>query len=100
MQRYFAPLEGVTGYAFRRAHVRYFAPADKYFAPFYSPTREHVLPPRSARELDPVRNEGVPLVPQLLCRDPGAVSYTHLDVYKRQPSGMVAQMNMPPSGLV
>lgn len=71
MQLYFAPLEGVTGYAFRRAHMRYFAPADKYFAPFYSPTREHVLPPRAARELDPVRNEGVPLVPQLLCRDPG-----------------------------
>ena len=71
MQLYFAPLEGVTGYAFRRAHMRYFAPADKYFAPFYSPTREHVLPPRAARELDPVRNEGVSLVPQLLCRDPG-----------------------------
>lgn len=71
MQLYFAPLEGVTGYAFRRAHMRYFAPADKYFAPFYSPTREHVLPPRAARELSPERNAGLPLVPQLLCRDPG-----------------------------
>ena len=71
MQLYFAPLEGVTGYAFRRAHMRYFAPADKYFAPFYSPTREHVLPPRAARELSPERNAGLPLVPQLICRDRG-----------------------------
>lgn len=70
MLLYFAPLEGVTGCAFRQAHARYFAPADKYFAPFYSPTREHVLPPRAARELSPGRNAGLPLVPQLLCRDP------------------------------
>lgn len=67
----FAPMEGVTGYAFRRAHMRYFSPADRYYAPFFSPTSEHVMPPRVLRELDPERNRGVPLVPQLLCRDAG-----------------------------
>ena len=65
---YFAPLEGVTGYAFRRAHARYFAPADKYFAPFFPPTRERVFPPRALRELSPENNAGINLVPQLLCR--------------------------------
>lgn len=67
----FAPMEGVTGYAFRRAHMRCFTPADRYYAPFFSPTSEHVMPPRVLRELDPERNRGVPLVPQLLCRDAG-----------------------------
>ena len=65
---YCAPLEGVTGYAFRRAHARYFAPADKYFAPFFAPTQEHVFPPRVLRELSPANNAGVRAVPQLLCR--------------------------------
>ncbi len=69
MQIYCAPLEGVTGAAFRRAHARIFAGADRYFAPFFSPTREHVMPPRVRRELLPANNAGVPLVPQLLCRN-------------------------------
>lgn len=97
---YFAPLEGLTGYAFRRAHARYFSPADKYFAPFYSPTREHVIPPRVLRELDPERNRGVPLVPQLLCRDAGDfvwaakaladMGYAEVDLNLGCPSGTVA----------
>lgn len=65
---YCAPLEGVTGYAFRRAHARCFTPADRYFAPFFSPTQEHVFPPRVLRELAPENNAGLNLVPQLLCR--------------------------------
>ena len=65
---YCAPLEGVTGYAFRRAHARYFTPADKYFAPFFAPTQEHVFPPRVLRELSPGRNASTNTVPQLLCR--------------------------------
>ena len=61
MQIYCAPLEGVTGAAFRRAHARIFAGADRYFAPFFSPTREHVMPPRVRRELLPANNAGVAL---------------------------------------
>ncbi len=69
MNYYFAPLEGVTGYAFRRAHARFFTPADKYFAPFISPTQNHRFSPRDLRELCPENNVGVPTVPQLLCRN-------------------------------
>lgn len=100
MLYYFAPMEGVTGYAFRRAHTKYFPPADRYFAPFFSPTREHVIPPRVLRELEPERNRGVPLVPQLLCRDPGDfiwaagaladMGYAEINLNLGCPSGTVA----------
>lgn len=69
MQIYCAPLEGVTGAAFRRAHAAVFDGVDRYFAPFFSPTQEHVMPPRVKRELLPGNNPGFELVPQLLCRD-------------------------------
>lgn len=66
---YCAPMEGVTGTAFRRAHAAVFGGVDRYFAPFFSPTQEHVMPPRVKRELLPGNNPGFELVPQLLCRD-------------------------------
>ena len=67
---YYAPMEGVTGAAWRRAHAAVFGGVDKYFAPFFSPTHEHIFPPRTVRELLPANNPGLRLVPQLLCRDP------------------------------
>ena len=63
-------MEGVTAAPYRRAHAAVFGGIDKYFAPFFSPAREHVVPPRVKRELLPANNPGVTLVPQLLCRDP------------------------------
>lgn len=70
MKIYSAPMEGVTAAPYRRAHAAVFGGIDKYFAPFFSPAREHVVPPRVRRELLPANNPGVTLVPQLLCRDP------------------------------
>ena len=35
------------------------------------------------RDIDPVNNDGITLIPQAMSI---AVSYTHLDVYKRQAS--------------
>ena len=67
---YSAPMEGVTGAAWRRAHAAVFGGVDKYFTPFFSPTHEHIFPPRTVRELLPANNPGLRLVPQLLCRDP------------------------------
>ena len=85
--------------AFRRAHARYFSPADKYFAPFYSPTREHVIR-RAYCGSWTRRNTGVPLVPQLLCRDAGDfvwaakaladMGYAEVDLNLGCPSGTVA----------
>ena len=97
---YAAPMEGVTGAAFRRAHAKIFGGADRYFAPFFSPAREHVVPPRVMREWLPANNTGVSLVPQLLCRDPDdfiwaaetlfGMGYGEVNLNLGCPSGTVA----------
>ena len=68
MEFYFAPLEGITGAEFRRVHRKYFGGVDKYYAPFISPTCDHLFTPKEKRNLFPEYNEGVPLVPQLLTK--------------------------------
>ena len=70
MQWSFAPMEGITGALFRRIHHRYFPGPDRYFAPFLSPTRDHVFTPRERRDILPENNEGIDLVPQLLAKSP------------------------------
>lgn len=68
MRLYVAPMEGITDHVFRRVHHRYFPGADKYFTPFFSPTSDGRFTGRSLRDLDPERNAGLPVVPQLLTR--------------------------------
>lgn len=70
MEYYYAPMEGVTGGEYRRAHHKYFAGVDRYYMPFISPTRDHVFTPRELRNIAPEANEGVPAVPQLLTKEP------------------------------
>ena len=65
-----APMEGITGYAFRRAHAAVFGPLDRYYTPFLVPPRVgHDFGGRCAREMDPERNAGLDVVPQLLTKD-------------------------------
>ena len=100
MDIYSAPMEGVTGAAWRRAHAAVFGGCGKYFAPFFSPTREHMMPPRARRELLPGNNAGFTLVPQLLCRNADdfiwaaeellAMGYAELNFNLGCPSGTVA----------
>ncbi len=68
MRYYFAPMEGVTGALFRQVHHRYFPGVDKYYTPFLSPSQDHVFSRRERREIEPGRNEGLNVVPQLLTR--------------------------------
>ena len=37
---YFAPLEGISGYVYRKAYEHYFGGIDKYFIPFIKPESE------------------------------------------------------------
>ena len=62
----FAPMEGLTGYIYRRIHRSFFPGVDRYYAPFISPAHDHSQPLRDWRELQPENNLGIPLVPQLL----------------------------------
>ena len=68
MELYFAPMEGVTGPQFRRAHHKYFSGVDRYYLPFISPTQDHVFTPRELRNVSPEANKGIPVVPQLLTK--------------------------------
>lgn len=66
-----APMEGITGYAFRRAHAEVFGALDRYYTPFISPLPKVETPfsKRNSRELDPANNQGLDVVPQLLTND-------------------------------
>lgn len=66
-----APMEGVTGATFRRVHAEVFGPLERYYTPFVSPLPKvgDGFAKRFARELDPVRNQGLDVVPQLLTND-------------------------------
>ena len=66
-----APMEGITGYAFRRVHAEVFGALDRYYTPFISPLPKVGTPfsKRNSRELNPANNEGLDVVPQLLTND-------------------------------
>lgn len=70
MKFYFAPMEGVTGGEYRRAHHRWFGGIDRYYMPFISPTKDRVFTPRELRNISPEVNRGISAVPQLLTKDP------------------------------
>ncbi len=65
---YLAPMEELTGYVFRNTLARHFGCVDKYFTPFISPDNR-IMKTRSAEEILPSHNEGLPVVPQLLTND-------------------------------
>lgn len=99
MDHYFGPMEGITTSAYRQVHSRLFPGCDRYYTPFISPTRDHLLTARDHRELDPERNEGICLVPQLLtksgedflwCADRlGEMGYRQVDLNVGCPSATV-----------
>lgn len=68
MELHLAPMEGATDAVYRAAHRRLFGGVALYWAPFWSPTQDHVLTPRVRRELLPEHNRDVPLLPQLLTK--------------------------------
>ncbi len=70
MKIYIAPLEGITKNIFRAAHRKYFWGADKYFAPFITPSEKGVLSTKSKRNLCPENNKNIYVVPQILTNNP------------------------------
>lgn len=67
-----APMEGLTGYAFRAVHAASFGRLDRYYTPFLAPPRlGFSFDKRYTKELDPAHNQGLGLdvVPQLLTKD-------------------------------
>lgn len=66
MRYYLAPMEGITGYVYRRAQHAFFPAFDKYFSPFLVPRQKKIFNAKETRDILPENNEGITLVPQLL----------------------------------
>lgn len=66
MKLYLAPLEGITGYVFRRAFYTCFGSVDKYFIPFIKPNQQGHLSSRERQDILPENNKGMYAVPQIL----------------------------------
>lgn len=64
----FAPLQGYTDAVYRRAHHHCVGGIDEYYTPFVRIEKGSVRR-RDLRDCDPLANEGVPTVPQVIARD-------------------------------
>lgn len=64
-----APMEGITGYTYRRVFDQCFGPIDQYYTPFVSPNATRSFMKREGKEIDPEHNAGLPVAPQLLTRN-------------------------------
>ena len=83
MQIYFAPLEGITGFAYRNVHRQFFGEEiDKYFSPFAAPNYTHNFKTREREDIDPANNEGVRLVPQILTNRAGDFLWAAKEMYE------------------
>lgn len=93
---YAAPMEGLTGYIWRRAQREMFGGVDKYFTPFLSPNGNLTF---QRKELDEVTQEERDTVPQLLtnrgdyfvwaARELYAMGYREVNFNLGCPSGTV-----------
>lgn len=65
-----APMEGITGSVFRRVHAKCFGALDRYYTPFLAPPQVgSSFGGKAYKEVDPERNQGLDVVPQLLTND-------------------------------
>lgn len=82
-QQYLAPLEGITGYIFRNAVHRHFGDGiDKYFTPFFHPHKNRLPTSKEVKDIDPLHNEGIFLVPQILSTDAEDVLSFEKDMHR------------------
>lgn len=65
-----APLRGVTVRTFRNLHARWFTPPDRAVAPFIPTFAGEKVKPALLRDIDPALGQAVPLVPQVIGKDP------------------------------
>lgn len=67
---YLAPIQGITDRIFRNKFPEYFGGVDCAMAPFISTSKRKKVETVILRELDPDKNRGLPVIPQILSRDP------------------------------
>ena len=69
MKLYFAPLEGITSYIYRKALYQCFDGFDKYFIPFIRAKQNLNFSGREKKDISPENNSGMYAVPQILTRN-------------------------------
>lgn len=99
MQYYLAPMEGITGYVFRRAQQELFEPLDKYVTPFLAPNQNRCMNTREKKDVLPEHNTGGMTAPQILtnqaevflntCRELKKMGYQEINLNLGCPSGTV-----------
>ena len=100
---YAAPMEGLTGWRWRQVQHEMFGGAALYVTPFVSPNGNFSFQRKELEEMDPERNRGIPVVPQILtnraeyfvwaakeCRSRG---WAQIDLNLGCPSGTVVARN-------
>ncbi|MBQ6361240.1 MAG: tRNA-dihydrouridine synthase family protein [Lachnospiraceae bacterium] len=70
MKFFFAPMEGITKYPFRRVHHERFPGIDAYYMPFIVANQTMSFKQKERKDIDPANNAGVPAVPQVLTNKP------------------------------
>ena len=78
---YSAPLEGITGFAYRNTHHANFAGIEKYYTPFLAPNYTHNLKTREREDIAPSNNAGMPLIPQILTNRAGDFLWAAEEIY-------------------
>lgn len=68
MKIYLAPLEGNTGYIYRRAVRECFGGFDKYFIPFITPNQHGKMSTKEIKDILPEHNAGMYAVPQIMTK--------------------------------
>lgn len=101
MELYFAPMEGITGSIYRKAHNDIFGGIDKYYAPFLYANPTGTIGKRAYLEIAPEYNEGIKVVPQLLTNNVSdfivtagtlrAMGYDEININLGCPSGTVVR---------
>lgn len=99
MQIYFAPLEGITGYIYRRAYEEFFGGINRYYSPFVVTRDGGIMKRKEKNDILPEHNHGITLIPQLLtnqaesfCRAAGQMQelgYHEVNLNLGCPSGTV-----------
>ena len=70
MKYYLAPLEGITGYIFRNAlHDHFGEGIHRYYTPFLVVHEKIAISNKELRDVMPVNNKGINLIPQILTND-------------------------------
>ncbi|MCL2104811.1 MAG: tRNA-dihydrouridine synthase family protein [Kiritimatiellaeota bacterium] len=66
-----APLRGVTVRTFRNLHAKWFLSPDRAVAPFIATVAGQRVKPILLQDIDPTREQAVPVVPQAIGKDTG-----------------------------